>query len=181
MKSKGICLIAVIVIMVISFLFSVYSFSYQNEPDGFRGIKWGSDIKSLRGMKLVEDHHKDAKYYIRKSDKLKIGEAPLKSIAYGFNKDRFYFVYIRFNSTTNFSSIKETLFEQYGAGVQNNKSKEEYVWLGGNVNISLQYDEISQRGKIYYLFKPVSPEEDRDKYEDKDKDKNEKSKEETDA
>ena len=180
MKSKGICLITVIVIMIISFLFSVYSSSYQNEPDGFRGIKWGSDIKNLRGMKLVEDH-KDKKYYIRKVDKLRIGGAALKSIAYGFHKDRFYFVYIRFNSIINFSSIKETLFEQYGAGVQNNKSKEEYAWLGGNVNISLQYDEISQRGKIYYLFKPVSPEEDRDKYEDKDKDKNEKSKEETDA
>jgi hypothetical protein len=115
-------------------------------------------------MKLVEDH-KDAKYYIRKSDKLRIGEAGLKSIAYGFHKDRFYFVYIRFTSITNFSSIKETLFEQYGAGVQDNKSKEEYVWLGGDVNISLQYNEISRRGKIYYFFKPISQEEDRDKKE----------------
>ncbi len=164
MKSKGICLTTVIVIMIISFLFSVYSYSYQNEPDGFRGIKWGSNIKTLRGMKLVEDH-KDAKYYIRKVDKLKIGEAYLKSIAYGFHKDRFYFVYIRFNSTTNFSSIKETLFEQYGAGVQDNKSKEEYVWLGGDVDISLQYNEISRKGKIYYFFKPISQEEDRDKKE----------------
>jgi len=162
MKSKVISLIAVIVIMIISFFFSVYSFSYQNEPDGFRGIKWGSDIKTLQGMKLVEDH-KDAKYYIRKVDKLKIGEAGLKSIAYGFHKDRFYFVYIRFNSITNFSSIKETLFEQYGAGVQDNKSKEEYVWLGGDVNISLQYNDVSQKGKIYYFFKPISQEEDRDK------------------
>lgn len=164
MKNKEICLITVIVIMIISFLFSVYSFSYQNEPNGFLGIKWGSNIKNLRGMTLVEDH-KDAKYYIRKVDKLKIGDAGLKSIAYGFHKDRFYFVYIRFNSIINFSSIKETLFEQYGAGVQNNKSKEEYVWLGGDVDISLRYDEISQRGKIYYFFKPISQEEDRDKKE----------------
>ncbi len=178
MKSKGICLITVIVIMIISFLFSVYSFSYQNEPDGFRGIKWGSNIKNLRGLKLVENH-KDEKYYIRKADKLKIGGAALKSIAYGFHKDRFYFVYIRFKSIINFSSIKETLFEQYGAGVQDNKSKEEYVWLGGDVDISLQYNDISQKGKIYYFFKPISPEEDRYKYEDKDK--NEKSKEETGA
>ena len=89
----------------------------------------------------------------------------LKSIAYGFHKDRFYFVYIRFNSIINFSSIKETLFEQYGAGVQDNKSKEEYVWLGGDVNISLRYDEISQKGKIYYFFKPISQEEGRYKEE----------------
>jgi hypothetical protein len=165
MKSKQLCLIVVFTITVALFFFPLSSFSFQNEPDAFRGIKWESSVKGLRGMKLVENDHKDTKFYIRKVDKLIIGKAGLKSIAYGFYKDRFYFVYIRFNSDTNFSSIKEALFEQYGPGIQSDKSKEEYIWAGKDVNISLQYNEVSQRGKVYYFFKPISEEEERDKKE----------------
>jgi hypothetical protein len=160
MKRNVICVIAVVII--ISFLFPVYSFSFQNEPDDFRGIKWGTNIKELRKMKLVEDD-KTSKYYIRKSDKLIIGKAALKSISYGFYDDRFYFGYIRFNSHDNFSGIKEALSEQYGAGVQN--SIEECIWTGQNVDISLRYNEASGRGKIYYIFKPIAKEKDGDKKE----------------
>jgi hypothetical protein len=27
--------------------------AFKNEPDGFRGIKWGTNIKDLKDMKLV--------------------------------------------------------------------------------------------------------------------------------
>lgn len=42
------------------------------EPDGFRGIKWGTDISTLRGLELVEDDGLD-KFYKNKEDKMTLG------------------------------------------------------------------------------------------------------------
>ena len=35
-------------IITLSFLICSNGYSFQNEPDGFRGIKWGEDIKNMK-------------------------------------------------------------------------------------------------------------------------------------
>lgn len=56
------------------------------EADGFRGIKWGIDISSLKDMKYVrtDPSYGGIKIYLRKNDDLKIGGAKLESIEYSF-------------------------------------------------------------------------------------------------
>jgi len=156
--------LASILVALIFFMLPNNSLCFQNEPDGFRGIKWGNNIKDLKGMGIAADDG-DSKYYIRKNDKLKIGDAVLESITYGFYKNRFHFVLIEFKAGTNYMKIKETLFEQYGAGNQNNEFLEQYTWYGSNVDILLKYSKISKEGRISYFYKPLTDEQTKDRKE----------------
>jgi len=141
-------------LIVILLIVPQASYAFQNEPDGFRGIKWGTEIKTLKDMKLKEDDG-DSKFYKRKDDKLKIGDADLQYISYSFYKNQFYLVMIGFQSLTNFTKLKETLFEQYGEGNRTNRFMERYFWFGADVSITLDYNEIRETGSISYFFKPI--------------------------
>jgi len=70
-------------LLIISVWVSLPAFAFQNEPDGFRGIKWGTNISELPDMSLSEDYG-NSKFYLRKGEKLKIGDADIDRIGYGF-------------------------------------------------------------------------------------------------
>ena len=165
MKIQSTHLITVMIIMIISFLFSSYAFAYQNEPKSFRGIKWGTNIKDLSGMQLVniDKNDKDTRIYIRIVDKLKIGKADLEGIFYLFYKNRFYAVAIKFNLISNYLNIKETLFEQYGAGKQIMETF--HSWQGENTDIALSYIKKFNEGVVSYHFKSIEKELNRDREE----------------
>lgn len=131
---------------------SVYAF--QNEPDNFRGIKWGTNIDTLSDMKLIEDGG-DEKFYNRKNEKMKMGEATLDDVIYVFYKGKFSGVMIEFNSKLNFEKTKNTFFYVYGNAEQPNQFLEEYLWVGDDVFIGLTYTEIEKKGSAAYAFIPL--------------------------
>jgi hypothetical protein len=96
-------------LLVASFLFSDSVFAFQNEPENFREIKWGTNIKELSEMGFFQEDGK-FKIYKRKNDKMNIGDADIKMLSYGFYKDRFFSVTIQFDSFSNFSKLKNILF-----------------------------------------------------------------------
>jgi len=71
-------------------------FKLGSEPDGFRGIKWGTEISTLKDMVFVMAIDKDVKRYERKRDELKMGKAKLDYIQYEFRKGKFYLVEMAF-------------------------------------------------------------------------------------
>lgn len=155
---------AFIVILAI-FLFAGYAaYAFQNEPDGFRGIKWGTNISELSKMKLIDDDG-NAKCYARKNDKMRIGDANLDAIMYGFYKNRFSAVGVMYHSSSNFSAIKETLLQQYGEARHPNGFMEEYFWYGSRVNVFLKFNQIQGAGQLWYLYKPLQEEKERDEKE----------------
>ena len=106
---------------VITLLLSIMVFpnlqvlAFQNEPDNFRGITWGADIKDVPDMVLKTDAE-NRKYYVRKDDKKKIGSAELDSLYYVFTNEKFSSVLIEFHSLSNAKALKKTLFDQHGPG-----------------------------------------------------------------
>ena len=156
------------IVLLLSFLIlpSFEAIAFQNEPDGFRGIKWGTNIKNLRDMQLYGDFG-DEKFYTRKNDKLKIGEAKLEKITYIFNKGRLGGVMICFTSASNASIIKETLTQHYGENFFTPPA-EILAWNGRNVFISFSYIEmegIDCNGSVHYTYKPLKKEEEKKKME----------------
>jgi hypothetical protein len=152
MKNKYGINLALLGVMI--FLFPSLLFAFQNEPDNFRGIRWGVNITELHDMRLDEVNG-DAKYYVKENDKMKIGDADIKKVDYAFYKGRFYSVQIRFSNSLNFSKIKETFFQLYGSAYRPNRFMEDYWWDGSNVIIELKYNEISEEGIAIYMFKPI--------------------------
>ena len=158
MSSKIHLCVGIFVLFVILVCPNQNLFAFQNEPDGFRGIKWGTDIKDLPDMVWKEEDG-DIRLYLRKDDKLKIGDAELDAIRYGFYKGRFYGVFIAFKSLSNATVLKETLFQQYGQKQRPKGFMEKYFWFGSLVAISYDYSEVSKSGTILYSYMPIANEE----------------------
>jgi hypothetical protein len=119
-------------------------FKAGSEPDGFRGIKWGADISTLKDMVFVMAIDKDVKRYERKRDELKIGKAKLDYIHYEFRKGRFYLVEMGFQGIENLNNLKETMFEIYGKGRSMSEKtegvSESYFWEGEKTDVIMVYD-----------------------------------------
>ena len=100
------------------------NFKPGSEPDGFRGIKWETDISTLPDMKYfkTDPSFGGMKGYIRKGDKLQIGAAKLKRIEYDFWHGKFLGVLISTKGHTNWYSLKDAVFEKFGKVCQ--KSRE---------------------------------------------------------
>ncbi len=91
----------------------VEGFGFQNEPEGFRGLKWGDPPGE--DMELVEESVLLGKRkYIRPSDKLFLGNVELDYIFYIFYFDSFVLVELRFSGKNNYELAKEICRKRFG-------------------------------------------------------------------
>ncbi len=138
-----------------NFCFAAYKTG--SEPDGFRGIKWGTDISTLSGMRYLgtDPSWGGIKGYTRKNEALHLGSAKLKRIEYNFWRGKFFSVWVITQGYTNWAGLRDAVFEKYGKGYQDNKYIEYYRWLGSVTGMGLQYNEISERGELYMFSKEI--------------------------
>lgn len=125
------------------------------EADGFRGIKWGTKLSTLKNMQLLADNRKGQKVYSRKDDQLIIGGADLESIDYHFWQDKFCSVFVMCEGYLNFRFLKDSTFEKFGAGSQTNPFMEDYMWYGETTGMVLKYNEISQKGSLSMFSREI--------------------------
>ena len=119
-------------------------FKPGSEPDGFRGIKWGTDIATLKDMALVMKIDDDTKRYKRDGDALKMGEVKLSFIHYEFWKGVFYLVDIGFEGAENWNNLRARMFATFGKGQSELEKGDQlplrYRWEGEKTTIILIYD-----------------------------------------
>jgi hypothetical protein len=141
----------------------------QPEPDGFRGIKWGTNISMLKDVKMVEQDKSsksDLVWYIRKDDPLAIGKAKLENIFYLFWMGNFESVWIDFKGDENFETLKKELFERFGKVPESEEllrktdkagwgersmtkqPGEFYGWWGNITEMALSYSKDRQKGTL---------------------------------
>ncbi|MGZ3513789.1 MAG: hypothetical protein ACXU9L_06750 [Thermodesulfobacteriota bacterium] len=126
---------------------STSPFKPNSEPDGFGGIKWATEFSEAKSdmvesRSITEPTQPDVKikiYYTRKGNNLKIGEAQLDKIEYGFWKGKFAEGYITSSGSENFNQLKKFLFENYGT--VDKSAQGLYSWNGPVTRIALRYDE----------------------------------------
>jgi hypothetical protein len=107
--------------------------AFQNEPNGFRNIPWGTPIESVQAeMAKVEGAKEGASdlFYKRRGDEMKIGEATLSDLAYNFYKGRFAGVLIDTKGITNEQSLIRAFSAQFGPGKQANRYLNDFLWFG---------------------------------------------------
>lgn len=139
----------------------------ENEPDGFRGVQWGTSTKSVKG--LIETPDADLmqrfigqqvglnlrfpiKSYIRSDDKREFNGVPMGTTIYTFYKDQFVGVVMRYQSTID---IHPLLGQQY-PDYQNQ----------GKVEATLkQYFGPTDLSKMSFMEILKSPRKDRPAYE----------------
>ena len=87
--------------------------SYQNEPEDFRGIKWGQNIGELKNMQLVSKDKRGVSTYLRNNDSLTFGEAQLKRVRYLFWQNKFSEVQMS-AAPDQLLALKKALNGKYG-------------------------------------------------------------------
>jgi len=103
-------------IVVLLFMFALASITqaFQNEPEGFRGIKWG-DPPGEEMEYRIKIGTDNLVQYERKNDKLKIGGAKLESIEYQFYKGQFMGVWIE-TQRGNHEPLEDVVKLNFGPG-----------------------------------------------------------------
>ncbi|MGA2468355.1 MAG: hypothetical protein ABSH06_28935 [Thermodesulfobacteriota bacterium] len=130
------------------------SFKPNSEPDGFAGIKWGTEFSEVKSDMVesrstsnpTEPNVKIKIYYTKKADNLKMGEALLDKIEYGFWKGKFAEVQITAIGPENFDHLKKVLFEKYGT--VDKPVQGAYFWDGSITQMVLRYDEPTKTSSL---------------------------------
>jgi hypothetical protein len=133
---------------------STSGFKPNSEPDGFAGIKWGTEFSQVNSdmvesRSITNPTEPDVKikiYYIRKGDNLKMGEAQLDKMEYGFFRGKFAEVQITAVGPENFNHLKKVLFEKYGT--VDKPVQGLYPWNGSVTRIALRYDEATKTSSL---------------------------------
>jgi len=148
--SKWSIILALVIVIFGCTQKSTSTFKPNSEPDGFGGIKWGtefSEVKSdmVESRSIANPTDPDVKikiYYTKKGDNLKMGEAHLDKIEYAFWKGKFSEVQITAAELENFDHLKKFLFEKYGTAEKSTQGL--YPWTGPITRIALRYDESTK-------------------------------------
>jgi len=151
----------------------------RSDPDGFRGIKWGTEISTLKDMEKVEQDkssNKDLVWYTRKGDPLDFGKARLENIFYSFWMGDFESVWVGFKGDENFETLKKELFEQFGKVLESEQlmkkmdegtgrepatlrhAEEFYAWWGKNTEMALSYSRDRHQGTLNINSKRIGEE-----------------------
>ncbi len=89
--------------------YTAVSIELITNTDGFGTLKWGTEIESVKNMKLVKSgktSQGEIKIYTRMSDNLNYNGIALSDIEYGFNNDRLYFVALKTAGAYNYKELK---------------------------------------------------------------------------
>lgn len=130
--------------------------------EGFRGLKWGINIKDMNDPNMVlmftsEDKRTTA--YVRRNDKLSIGKAKLNLLGYFCYKERFYGLIVEAKGWLNFDPLKDAIFAYYGEGSQPNEFIKRWLWpqacLKWKVVVSLKYNEFSEKTEFVMFYRPI--------------------------
>ena len=141
---------------------SVQSLKSHPDPDGFKNIRWGTDISTITDMekvKLDNPSNKNVVWYARKGEILTLGKAEIESIFYSFWMGSFEGVWIDFEGGENLEALKKELFKAYGKvpdsgelkdkrGMQIEQADEFYSWKGENTEVFLFYSKIRHKGNL---------------------------------
>jgi hypothetical protein len=127
------------------------SFKAGSEPEGYNGIKWETQLSTLERMKhsRTDPTHGGIKFYVREGDKFKLENGKHLMVEYGFWREKFYVAVVTIKTREELNALKEVVFRKFGEGAKPFVNREEYLWVGKNVVMGLQYDENLKFGNYY--------------------------------
>jgi len=124
-------------------------FAFQNEPDGFRGLKWGNP--PTENMLLFEAKE-NKRYYTLPNEKLSLGNVNLSSIVYAFydQPERLMVVSLYFKGTDNYDLMTDICGKKFGTeNVDVGILK--LTWWGEITTINLEYNLAIEGGVLILI------------------------------
>jgi len=156
---KKVILLSIILI----FLITGIGFAFQNEPDGFRGLKWGDapteDMKFfIENLDGIDKGYE----YTRPNENNYIGSVEISSVYYYFNlrNNQFYKMSTGFGK--KYLCVFTAIFkDRFGEPTKEEKYLNGYgiIWDGEITLIRMFYNTDVDYGFVTFESKKVKPEE----------------------
>jgi hypothetical protein len=128
-----------------------------DRENGFRGARFGSAPADAAGMELVSGRAAGGTAtWIRPSDRLRLGNAKLDAVTYGYFDDQLYFVALFTSGRGNAKKALGFLEARYGLGTPVIGESREYVWRGRNVTLHFREDPATHMVMIGYTHVPLA-------------------------
>lgn len=137
-------------------------------PDGFRGIKFGTDLSKVSGMIKTGDMFLAATRWVKQDDKLFVGDVACHGITYSSFNNQFFSVDITygtkdFGEKLNFLKLSEALKNIYGKpDIDEFRDNDGHpffmkVWQFKNIEVRYCYWETPNLcgGYISYTYLPI--------------------------
>ena len=162
-------------LLIINMYLTSLAYTFQNEPDGFRGIKWGDNFSNIKGYNFkFEFEDEEIKHYSNKNDHLEIGGIKVNKIVYGFFNDKFLYIFAKFKGMDTFLNLLNVCTEKYGKvkgwwGYSDDTGY--YKWVGKISEVRLTHDH---KGGLLVIGSEMIEKERRlylNTYREKNKDK----------
>ena len=131
-----------------------YSFKPGSEPDGFRGLKWQTDIATLDPLHTMEviEILGPFVYYKKNKEDLYLVTVKLDNIIYEFWNGKFSGVIIKVRGNNQFQILKEYVFARFGPGqrskVLEQLNVEDFYYNGLKTRMYLKYSDIDRIGEL---------------------------------
>ena len=131
-----------------------YSFKPGSEPDGFKGIKWQTDIATLDPLHTMEPIEilGPFVYYKKNKEDLHLVTVKLDDIIYEFWNGKFSGVIIRVRGGNQFQVLKDYVFARFGPGqrskVLEQMDAQDFYYNGIRTRMSLKFSDIDHIGEL---------------------------------
>ena len=134
--------------MVLVLALASVGIAFQNEPEGFYGLKWGDPI----GEDMVYAYeYGNIATYTRSSDEMQLGQIALDDVAYVFYKGRFMMGQIEFSGKDKYRYLRKIFIMTYGEPTY--QGFYEVNWLGEEVAVDLVL--IGKDGILQVTYMPI--------------------------
>ncbi len=136
-----------VLVALIVLVLSLEAFAFKNEPDGFRGLKWGDPPKEeMEYLGDISEGNRDEANYKLRSDKMFIANAQFYEIVYLFHEGRFLSAILFFRGEKNYDLLEALCNERYGKAEFEEGLCTTFDWLGKKSFIMLSYNTVLEIG-----------------------------------
>ena len=147
--------VAILAVILVSWRMA---FAFQNEPKGFRDLRWGNAPKE--GMQFVTKQDQWLSIYKTVDDKLSLGDVRFYQILYQFytpsysrRVKRFITVGLYFAKEVNFDTLETICKTKFGEPTR--EGFYEIIWIGDLASVALKYDLLEEKGFLGLSSRPI--------------------------
>jgi len=146
-------LIWVWIVVILALLWTDIGLAFQNEPEGFRGLKWGD--APTEDMEFLGEQAQRRTYF-RFNDELKMEQVPLQAIIYLFygEPEKLYMVQLYFNGRDNYENLKTIC--RAGFGKETGGWTDDTHWISPKTKVFLIFWHGKGRGELHLASGPLS-------------------------
>jgi len=125
--------------------------AFENEPEGFRGLKWGDPPGgNMKRMKPLDEF---TNHYTLPKERLQFVNVYLSAIYYQFFNDRFAGVFLFFRAEERHSHIKTICKGKFGEPTLTGFNV--ITWEGRKATVTLTYNSIEGDGFFSIVSTPL--------------------------